>query len=138
MLMRREWNSSLEWGVGLTSNQGLTRDNKPFLKPQVDASPERRTGDAATILARATRDVGPTMMVAMKAMTVVDLIVAMAATATKDTIEPSKAMKVMTANAEMRLDMHAPSTNAIPVRTASMQALCAPWVGQRSPGQRGH
>ncbi|KAH6989489.1 hypothetical protein BKA56DRAFT_668630 [Ilyonectria sp. MPI-CAGE-AT-0026] len=39
-------------------------------------------------------------MVTMKAMTVVDLIVAMAATATKETIEPSKAMKVMTANAE--------------------------------------
>lgn len=81
--MRREWNSSLlEWGVGLTVNHGLRRDNKPFLKPQVDASPDRRMGDAAPILARATRDVGSTM-------------------------EAMLAMKAMTATAEMAFDMHA-------------------------------
>lgn len=130
--MRREWNSSLlEWGVGLTANHGLRRDNKPFLKPQVNASPDRRMGDAATILARATRDVGSTTeaMVAMKAMTVVDLIVVMAATATKETIEPSKAMKVMTANAEMTIDMHAPSTNAIPSSTDSLNGSAVRTLG---------
>lgn len=128
MLMRREWNSLLEWGVGLTGNHGL-RGNKPFLKPQVDASPDRRTGDAATGLARAKRDVGSKMMVAMKAMTVVDLIVAMAATATKETIEPSEAMKVMTANAEITLVMHAPSTNAIPSSTDSLNGSAVRTLG---------
>ncbi|KAH8670512.1 hypothetical protein BGZ61DRAFT_537170 [Ilyonectria robusta] len=53
----------------------------------------------------------------------------MAATATKETIEPSEAMKVMTANAEITLVMHAPSTNAIPSSTDSLNGSAVRTLG---------